>query len=71
MEQSPSEANSRSADQEILVFYVTRRFINVFTTSQECSLSWARWIHYKISHPISYILPCTPGSSELFLFFIF
>jgi hypothetical protein len=35
------------------VFYVTLRFITVFTTARHWSLSWARCIQSTPSHPIS------------------
>jgi hypothetical protein len=55
MDQSPSwEANSHSTSQEIFpAFYGTQRFITVFTTCLQWSLSWARWIQSTSSHPIS------------------
>jgi hypothetical protein len=49
MEQSPSW----EASQEIPRFYGTRKFITIFTTARRWSLSWARWIQSKSSHPSS------------------
>jgi len=40
MEQSPWEANGFSASQEIPVFYGTRNFIIVLTSTRHLSLSW-------------------------------
>jgi hypothetical protein len=69
-EQSPSwEANSHSASQEIPAFYVTWRFITVFTTARHQSLSWSTWIqsthssrfcmiHFNIIIPLRPGLPC-------------
>jgi hypothetical protein len=44
MEHSPLEANSHSASQGIPRLLWTRRFITVFTTARQSSLSWVRWI---------------------------
>jgi hypothetical protein len=38
------DANGRSARKKIPAFYVTRRFITVFTTARHRTISWARWI---------------------------
>jgi hypothetical protein len=70
MEQSPTlEAKSSSASQKIFpVFYVTRRFIAVFTTARYSPLSWARSIQSMYSQPIYFkihfniILLSTPWS---------
>jgi len=42
MEQSPWEANSRSANEDIPRLYGIRRFITVFTRACHWPLSWAR-----------------------------
>jgi len=42
--QSPSwEANSHSASQEIPHFYGTQRFVSMFKTAYQWSLSWAKY----------------------------
>jgi len=53
MEQNPPwDAKSYSASHEIYRFYVTRRFITVFTNVCHWSPSCARCIHSTPSHPI-------------------
>jgi len=40
-------------DKKFPAFYVTRRFITVFTRAHHWSLLWARWIQSTLSHTIS------------------
>jgi hypothetical protein len=40
--------------KKIQAFYGTSRFITEFTKARHSSLSWARWIHYTSSQPISF-----------------
>jgi len=53
MKQSPQEADTHSAGQEIPRLLWTRKFITVFTRAHHCSLSWARCIQSTNSHHIS------------------
>jgi hypothetical protein len=54
MERNPPwEANGHSDNEEIPAFYVTRRFIAVFTRARYWSQLWATWIQFTSSHPIS------------------
>jgi hypothetical protein len=68
MEQSiPWEANSRSASQEILAIYATRRFITVFAKASTGAIP--SQMQFTTSHPIfnihsNIILPSTPMSSK-------
>jgi hypothetical protein len=39
--------------KKFITFYGTHSFIIVFTRASHWSLSWARWIQYTTSHPIS------------------
>jgi len=53
MEQSPLEASSHSASQEIPpTLYGSPMFITMFTRACHSSLSWARWIQSTPSQPI-------------------
>jgi hypothetical protein len=44
---------SLSLSKHILLSYGTRRFITVFTKARHWTLSWARWIQFAPSIPIS------------------
>jgi hypothetical protein len=70
MKQSPFwEGYSTLGSSRILCFYITQRFITVFTRAYHRSLFWARWIQSTHSNHsawqyIFYIFPFTPRSSE-------
>jgi len=53
MEQSPWEAHSHLASQEILLLLWNTRFITVFTRACHWSLCWARCIQSTPFHTIS------------------
>jgi hypothetical protein len=61
MEQSPSEANSRSTSHEIPGFYETRIFITVFTKVRHC--------YYHFLQRQNTLVISTCGSSSSLLLF--
>ena len=52
MERSSWKAASFSARQDVAAFYVTWKFITVFTTARHLSLSWSISIQSTISYPL-------------------
>ena len=67
MEHSPWEASQFSASQEIPALYGTWRFITMFTSVHQLSLSWASSTQSKFLHPtchLNMILPSMPESSK-------